>query len=79
MARETHEPQINCQELQKKCDIPLELFLEAISMGLNDREIAAVTGLELAEVKKLRGELGGLGSSLDLTHKKDICRDSARK
>jgi len=75
MTREARELKVNCQELQKKCPVPLELFLEALAMGLNDGEVAAVTGLDLEEVKKLREELGGLGSTLDLTHKKEICRD----
>lgn len=74
MLRENNGLQVNCQELQKKYPVPLELFLEAVSMGLNDGEIAKVTGLRLEEVKELRGELGGIGSSLNLTHKKDICQ-----
>jgi hypothetical protein len=73
------EARVNCARLQEKHKLPLELFLDAIALGLNDHEVAAVTGLKLAEVKKFRQEVGGVGSTLDLTHKKDICIDAASK
>ena len=63
--RKAGEPRVNCQELQEKYQIPLELVLDAVSLGMKDKEIAEVTGLKLGEVKKLRGELGGIGSTLE--------------
>ncbi len=72
----TGEPRVNCQELQEKYERPLELVLDAVSLGMKDKEIAEVTGLKLREVKKLRRELGGIGSTLDISHKKDICQDA---
>ncbi|MGI6575553.1 MAG: hypothetical protein ACOX3A_06860 [bacterium] len=67
---------VDCAQLQAKYEIPLELFLDAIALGMNDQEVARVTGLHLSEVQRLRQELGGVGSELDLTHKKDICLDT---
>lgn len=76
--KKSKEPRINCAELQKKYNkVPLDLFLDAVSLGMNDEEVAAATGLKLKEVKKLRQELGDVGSNLDITHKKDICTDAS--
>ncbi|NLJ34040.1 MAG: hypothetical protein GX349_05560 [Firmicutes bacterium] len=70
------EPRVDCRKLQGKYEIPLELILDSVSLGMADREIAQVTGLKLREVKQLRRELGGIGSTLDISHKKDICQDA---
>ena len=63
---------VNAEKIKKKLGINLFLFLDAISLGLNDEEIADLIGYDLEKVKKARQYLGDIGSEIGIYYKKDL-------
>jgi len=59
-------------QIKREYDVDLYLFLDAVSLGLRDEEIADLIGYDLEKVKKVRQRLGNVGSQIGLTFKKDL-------
>lgn len=63
---------INRNLIEKEFDIDLFLFLDAVSLGLNDKEISDLIGYDQEKVKKVRERLGNIGSEMGIYYKKDM-------
>ncbi|MGI6485876.1 MAG: hypothetical protein ACOX15_06135 [Tepidanaerobacteraceae bacterium] len=59
-------------KIKKEYGIDLYLFLDAVSLGFNDEEIADLIGYNLEDVKKVRQKLDNVGSEIGLNYKKDL-------
>ncbi|HHY05210.1 MAG TPA: hypothetical protein GX534_08505 [Thermoanaerobacterales bacterium] len=63
---------INQQEFEKKYKIDLQLFLDAVSLGLEDEEISDLLGYNIEKVTQVRKKLDDVSSSLGLNHDKNL-------
>jgi hypothetical protein len=63
---------VSQDEIKKEYGIDLYLFLDAISLGMNDKEISDLIGYDLEKVRKVRKRLGNIGSDIGLNYKKDL-------
>lgn len=63
---------VSADEIKKQFGIDLYLFLDAVSLGLNDVEIADLTGYDLNKVKKVRERLGNVSSKIGINYKKNL-------
>ncbi len=63
---------VSQDEIKREYGIDLYLFLDAISLGMNDKEISDLIGYDLEKVRKVRKRLGNIGSDIGLNYKKDL-------
>jgi len=64
--------EVDRQRLTEEFGIDLHLFLDAVSLGLSDEEIADLTGYDLDKIVKLRKTLNNIGSEIGINYKKDF-------
>lgn len=69
---EFYKLNINKEDIEKEFGIDINLFLDAISLGLSDEQISDIIGCDLDNVKKLREKLGDVTSDIGINYKKDI-------
>ncbi|NLZ53083.1 MAG: hypothetical protein GX892_08050 [Thermoanaerobacteraceae bacterium] len=67
---------VSADEIKKQFGVDLYLFLDAVSLGLNDVEIADLTGYDLDKVKKVRKRLGNISSKIGINYKKNLPKSS---
>lgn len=67
---------VSADEIKKRFGVDLYLFLDAVSLGLNDVEIADLTGYDLDKVKKVRSHLGNISSEIGINYKKNLPKSS---
>jgi len=65
---------VSADEIKKEFGVDLYLFLDAVSLGLSDAEIADLTGYDLQKVKKVRERLGNVSSKIGINYKKDLLK-----
>ncbi len=63
---------VSANQIKKEFGVDLYLFLDAVSLGLRDDEIADLIGLDLDKVKKIRERLGNISSEIGINFKKNI-------
>lgn len=63
---------VSADEIQREFGVDLYLFLDAVSLGLSDTEIADLTGYDLQKVKKVRERLGNVTSKIGINYKKNL-------
>lgn len=63
---------VSAKQIKKEFGVDLYLFLDAVSLGLGDAEIADLIGYELEKVKKVRQYLGNISSEIGINYKKDL-------
>ncbi len=63
---------VSAEEIKQQFGVDLYLFLDAVSLGLNDAEIADLTGYDLDKVKKVRKRLGNISSEIGINYKKNL-------
>lgn len=69
---EFYKLNINKEDIEKEFGIDINLFLDAISLGLSDEQISDIIGCDLDNVKKIREKLGDVTSDIGINYKKDI-------
>lgn len=62
----------NIDKVKKEYKIDIYSFLDAIALGLRDEEISDLLGYDLDKVKKVRQELGNIGSEIGINYKKNL-------
>ncbi|HHY70153.1 MAG TPA: hypothetical protein GX519_00470 [Thermoanaerobacterales bacterium] len=63
---------VSADQIKKEYDVDLYLFLDAVSLGLRDDEIADLIGYDLKKVKKVREHLGNISSEIGINYKKNM-------
>ena len=63
---------VSADEIKKEFGVDLYLFLDAVSLGLRDDEIANLVGYDLDKVKKVRRRLGNISSEIGINYKKNL-------
>ncbi|MDD4569056.1 MAG: hypothetical protein PHE70_02875 [Tepidanaerobacteraceae bacterium] len=63
---------ISADQIKKEYGVDLYLFLDAVSLGLRDDEIADLIGYDLEKVKKVRKRLGNVSSEIGINYKKNL-------
>jgi hypothetical protein len=63
---------VSADQIKKEFDVDLYLFLDAVSLGLRDDEIANLIGYDLDKVKKVRRRLGNISSEIGINYKKNL-------
>lgn len=63
---------VSADQIKKEFDVDLYLFLDAVSLGLRDDEIANLVGYDLDKVKKVRRRLGNISSEIGINYKKNL-------
>ncbi|HHY41846.1 MAG TPA: hypothetical protein GX514_03235 [Thermoanaerobacterales bacterium] len=63
---------VSADEIKKQYGVDLYLFLDAVSLGLNDAEIADLTGYDLDKVIQVRKRLGNVTSEIGINYKKNL-------
>jgi hypothetical protein len=69
------EGKVDCSAIEHKLGTSLGPLLDAFSLGLSDKDAAQLAEVNEHEVRKLRAQLGQVGSSLGLSFKKPICQN----
>jgi hypothetical protein len=63
---------VSADQIKKEFDVDLYLFLDVVSLGLRDDEIANLVGYDLDKVKKVRRRLGNISSEIGINYKKNL-------
>lgn len=63
---------VSADEIKKEFGVDLYLFLDAVSLGLSDDEIAYLVGYDIDKVKKVRSRLGNISSEIGINYKKNL-------
>ena len=63
---------VSADQIKKEFGVDLFLFLDAVSLGLRDDEIADLIGYDIEKVKKVRERLGNVSSEIGINYKKDL-------
>ncbi len=63
---------VSASQIKKEFGVDLYLFLDAVSLGLRDDEIADLIGIDFDKVKKIRERLGNISSEIGINFKKNI-------
>ncbi len=63
---------VSANQIKKEFGVDLYLFLDAVSLGLRDDEIADLIGIDFDKVKKIRERLGNISSEIGINFKKNI-------
>lgn len=63
---------VSAEQIKKEFGVDLYLFLDAVSLGLRDDEIADLVGYDLDKVKKVRSRLGDISSEIGINYKKNL-------
>jgi len=65
--------------LEKNFSVEWKKFIDALSLGFNDREISSSLGMEIGNVQRLRAHLdqveGTIGDSLSIEVRRKIARE----
>lgn len=72
MKNKFHKLNINRKIMEEEYGININLFLDAVSLGLSDEEISDIIGYDLDKVKKIRKKLGNVTSDIGINYKKDL-------
>lgn len=72
MKNEFYKLNINKKVIEKEFGIDINLFLDAVSLGLSDEQISDIIGCDLSKVKKIRKKLGDVTSDIGINYKKDL-------
>lgn len=72
MGNKFHKLNINRKTIEEEYGININLFLDAVSLGLSDEEISYIIGYDLDKVKKTRKKLGNVTSDIGINYKKDL-------
>lgn len=70
---------VDCSAIERKMGTSLGPLLDAFSLGLDDKQAAKLAKVSEHEVKKIRRELGQVGSSLGLGFKKPVCYNDEKE
>ena len=65
---------VSADQIKKEFGVDLYLFLDAVSLGLRDDEIADLIGYDLDKVKKVRRRLGNISSEIGINYKKNLSK-----
>ena len=65
---------VSADQIKKEFGVDLYLFLDAVSLGLRDDEIADLIGYDLDKVKKVRRRLGNISSEIGINNKKNLSK-----
>ena len=63
---------VDADQIKKEFGIDLFLFLDAVSLGLNDNEIADLIGYDIEKIRKVRKRLGNVSSKIGINYKKNL-------
>lgn len=63
---------VSTDQIKKEFGVDLFLFLDAVSLGLRDDEIADLIGYNIEQVKKVRERLGNVSSEIGINYKKNL-------
>jgi hypothetical protein len=63
---------VSAEQIKKEFGVDLYLFLDAVSLGLRDDEIADLIGYDLEKVKRVREHLGNISSEIGINYKKNL-------
>ncbi len=63
---------VSAQQIKKEFNVDLYLFLDAVSLGLKDEEIADLIGYDLEKVKAVRKRLGNISSEIGINYKRNL-------
>ena len=67
---------VDADQIKKEFGIDLFLFLDAVSLGLNDNEIADLIGYDIEKIRKVRKRLGNVSSKIGINYKKIFHQDN---
>ena len=63
---------VSAQQIKKEFNVDLYLFLDAVSLGLKDEEIADLIGYDLEKVKAVRKRLVNISSEIGINYKRNL-------